>query len=59
MQKDLGLNGNSYAWLLTIFYISYTIFEFQALMWKILRPHQWAAITVAVWLVSLGKSILF
>lgn len=51
MQKDLGLNGHSYAWLLTIFYISYTVFEFQALMWKVLRPHQWAAITVATWLV--------
>ncbi|KAL1966335.1 hypothetical protein VTN77DRAFT_4688 [Rasamsonia byssochlamydoides] len=49
MQKDLGLNGSSYAWLLTIFYISYTVFEFQALMWKVLRPHRWAAITVAVW----------
>ncbi|KAH8705552.1 putative MFS transporter [Talaromyces proteolyticus] len=49
MQKELSLNGGTYAWLLTIFYISYTLFEFQALMWKIVRPHRWAAFTVAVW----------
>ncbi|CAG7947128.1 unnamed protein product [Penicillium nalgiovense] len=49
MEEDLGLNGKSYAWLLTIFYISYTVFEFQALMWKIVKPHQWAAFVVFSW----------
>ncbi|KAJ5504440.1 Major facilitator superfamily domain general substrate transporter [Penicillium fimorum] len=49
MKEDLGLDGKSYAWLLTIFYISYTLFEFQALMWKIVKPHQWAAFVVFSW----------
>ncbi|EED22082.1 MFS transporter, putative [Talaromyces stipitatus ATCC 10500] len=49
MKKDLHLDGGKYAWLLTIFYISYTLFEFQALMWKVLKPHQWAAFTMLAW----------
>lgn len=35
MQEDLGLDGDRYDWLLTIFYISYIVFQFQAFMWKI------------------------
>ncbi|GKZ77531.1 hypothetical protein AnigIFM56816_011266 [Aspergillus niger] len=49
MEEDLHLTGNRYTWLLTIFYISYTLFEFLALMWKIMPPHRWAAITVMTW----------
>ncbi|KAJ5142284.1 MOSC N-terminal beta barrel [Penicillium atrosanguineum] len=49
MEEDLSLDDNSYSWLLTIFYISYTVFEFQALMWKIVKPHQWAAFVVFSW----------
>lgn len=49
MDHDLKLQGNDYSWLLTVFYISYTIFEFQALMWKIVAPHHWAAIVVLGW----------
>ncbi|KAJ5195356.1 Major facilitator superfamily domain general substrate transporter [Penicillium cinerascens] len=49
MMEDLSLDDRSYAWLLTIFYISYTVFEFQALMWKIVKPHQWAAFVVFSW----------
>ncbi|PYH90345.1 MFS general substrate transporter [Aspergillus ellipticus CBS 707.79] len=49
MEEDLHLTGNRYTWLLTIFYISYTLFEFLALMWKIMPPHRWAAITVLTW----------
>lgn len=49
MDVDLALTGKQYAWLLTIFYISYTVFEFQALMWKIVKPHQWAAFVVFSW----------
>lgn len=51
MKKDLALDGGKYAWLLTVFYISYTLFEFQALMWKVLRPHQWAAFIMFAWYV--------
>ncbi|KAJ5627400.1 hypothetical protein N7528_004827 [Penicillium herquei] len=49
MTEDLSLTGNRYAWLLTIFYISYTLFEFQALMWKIVKPHQWATFIIFAW----------
>ncbi|KAJ5476222.1 hypothetical protein N7475_001951 [Penicillium sp. IBT 31633x] len=49
MEDDLGLDGKRYAWLLTIFYVSYTVFEFQALMWKLVKPHQWAAFVVFSW----------
>ncbi|KAE8334925.1 hypothetical protein BDV24DRAFT_171785 [Aspergillus arachidicola] len=49
MEDDLNLNGNRYSWLLTIFYISYVVFEFGAFMWKVMPPHQWAAITVLSW----------
>jgi len=49
MVEDLSLDDQSYTWLLTIFYISYTVFEFQALMWKIVKPHQWTAFVVFSW----------
>lgn len=51
MNEDLDLDGDDYDWLLTIFYISYIIFEFQALMWKIVPPHIWAALMVFGWYV--------
>ncbi|KAJ5345689.1 hypothetical protein N7452_003693 [Penicillium brevicompactum] len=49
MQEDLSLNSKSYAWLLTIFYISYTVFEVFGLMWKVVKPHQWAAFMIFSW----------
>ncbi|PKY03109.1 MFS general substrate transporter [Aspergillus campestris IBT 28561] len=49
MKEDLQLDSQRYSWLLTIFYIAYTVFEFAALMWKVMPPHQWAAITVMAW----------
>lgn len=49
MKEDLHLDSQRYSWLLTIFYIAYTVFEFAALMWKVMPPHQWAAITVMAW----------
>ncbi|KAJ4509233.1 hypothetical protein HRR78_006134 [Exophiala dermatitidis] len=36
MEEDLDLDGDRYDWLLTIFYISYIVFQFQGFMWKIL-----------------------
>ena len=38
MAEDLKLSSPDYQWLLTIFYITYIIFEFQALFWKIIPP---------------------
>ncbi|KAL1621667.1 hypothetical protein SLS56_009065 [Neofusicoccum ribis] len=49
MEEDLELEGDRYDWLLTIFYISYIVFEFQAIMWKIVPPHRWAAWCVFGW----------
>lgn len=49
MKQELGLDSGKYAWLLTIFYISYVLFEFQALMWKVLPPHVWATMIMFAW----------
>ena len=49
MQKALNLSSGEYAWLLTIFYIAYIIFEPLVLMWKILPPHYWATFVVFGW----------
>ena len=49
MQKDLHLSSPDYQWLLTIFYISYIIFEWFALMWKVIPPHIWATFCVVGW----------
>ncbi|KAF2195083.1 MFS general substrate transporter [Zopfia rhizophila CBS 207.26] len=49
MEDDLELTSDKYDWLLTIFYISYILFEFQAIMWKIVPPHRWAAFCVFGW----------
>jgi len=43
------MTSNGYNWLLTIFYISYIIFEWFALMWKLIPPHMWAAFVVTGW----------
>ena len=49
MKKDLNLVGDRYEWLLTIFYISYIVFEFSLLFWKIFPPHVVAATVVFLW----------
>jgi hypothetical protein len=38
-----------YQWLLTLFYIPYILFEWMALMWKVVPPHLWAFATVLTW----------
>ena len=49
MEEDLNLEGDRYDWLLTIFYISYILFQWQALMWKLIPPHIWCAFCVFGW----------
>jgi hypothetical protein len=49
MEEDLDLVGERYDWLLTIFYISYITFQWQALCWKLIPPHIWAAFCVFGW----------
>ncbi|TVY57273.1 High-affinity nicotinic acid transporter [Lachnellula cervina] len=38
LDSDLHLSSSQYQWLLTIFYISYILFEWFALMWKLVPP---------------------
>jgi sugar phosphate permease len=49
MAEDLDLSSDRYEWLLTIFYISYIVFQFQGFMWKVLRPSTWATIITLAW----------
>lgn len=49
MADALKLSSSDYQWLLTIFYISYIVFEWFALMWKIVPPHVWASFVVVLW----------
>jgi MFS family permease len=52
MSTSLHLTGTRYEWLLTAFYIAYIVFEWFALMWKIIPAHVWAACTVLAWYVA-------
>ncbi|KAI0168986.1 MFS general substrate transporter [Hypoxylon sp. FL1284] len=52
MSKDLGFDDEHYQWLLTIFYIPYIVFEWAALMWKVVPPHIWACCCVLVWALA-------
>lgn len=49
MDTTLKLSSSDYQWLLTIFYISYIVFEWFAMMWKIVPPHIWASFCVMFW----------
>ena len=49
MAKDLALTGNKYPLITTIFYITYIVFEFSLLFWKIFPPHIVGAFVVFGW----------
>ena len=49
MSKDLNLSASQYQWLLTIFYISYALFDFLNVAWKIFPPRYWAAFITLAW----------
>ena len=57
MEKDLELEGNRYSWLLTIFYISYTLFQVLILVWKAVPAHYVAACTALSWYVEKVSSV--
>jgi len=57
MAKDLDLVGNKYPWLLTIFYITYILFEFSLLFWKIFPAHIVGAFVVFGWWVPRSLSL--
>ncbi len=39
MEEDLHLSSYQYEWLLRAFYISYILFEWMTLLWKVIPPH--------------------
>ncbi|KAG0651938.1 putative transporter [Hyphodiscus hymeniophilus] len=49
MEKDIDLGGNRYAWLGTIFYISYILFQWTQMGFKVFPPHRWVAFAVFFW----------
>ncbi|KAI2634219.1 MFS general substrate transporter [Hypomontagnella submonticulosa] len=49
LATDLDVNSVRYQWLLNMFYITYVVFEFGVLMWKIFPPHIVGAIVVFGW----------
>jgi len=49
MEEEFNLSSGQYEWFLTIFYISYILFEPLGMMWKVIPPHKWAAFTVMGW----------
>ncbi|KAK9364711.1 major facilitator superfamily domain-containing protein [Lipomyces kononenkoae] len=49
MSKGIHESSPQFVWLSTIFYIPYILFEWMALMWKVLPPHIWAFSCVLVW----------
>jgi hypothetical protein len=51
MAKALDLDADRYSWLLTIFYISYILFQFQVLGWKRFSPNLWASWAIFGWYV--------
>lgn len=49
MADDLKLSSSNYAWLLTIFYISYICFEPATFGWKLFKPRYWVSAVVMAW----------
>lgn len=49
MQTALNLSSSTYQWLLTIFYISYIVFQPLGLMYQVVPPHIWGAFCVLGW----------
>ena len=47
--RDLHLVGDRNEWLLAVFYITYVVFQFSLLFWKIFPPHRVAAVVVFGW----------
>ncbi|KAK9450218.1 major facilitator superfamily domain-containing protein [Limtongia smithiae] len=49
MSTDLGLSSSQYAWLLTIFYIPYILFEWCTLLWKVFPANYYVCAVVCFW----------
>ncbi|MCJ1266741.1 hypothetical protein MMC22_006626 [Lobaria immixta] len=58
LSEDLSLSSSQYEWLLRAFYITYILFEWMTLLYRVIPPHMYIAICVASWgLVASLQSI--
>ncbi|KAJ5770435.1 uncharacterized protein N7511_002486 [Penicillium nucicola] len=49
LKEDLHLSSSQYEWLLTAFYITYILFEWMALMYRVVPPHIYISLCVCGW----------
>lgn len=49
LKKDLDLTSSQYEWLLTAFYITYILFEWMTLMYKVVPAHIYISLCVFFW----------
>ena len=49
LQEDLQLSSSQYEWLLTAFYITYILFEWMTLMYRLVPPHIYISLCVCGW----------
>lgn len=49
LQEDLRLSSDQYEWLLTAFYITYILFEWMTLMYRLVPPHIYISLCVFGW----------
>ncbi|KAB2579534.1 putative transporter [Lasiodiplodia theobromae] len=49
MSRDLSLSSEQYEWLLTAFYITYILFEWATLLYRLVPPHIYIPLCVFSW----------
>ncbi|KAJ5670435.1 uncharacterized protein N7477_005798 [Penicillium maclennaniae] len=49
LEEDLQLSSSQYEWLLTAFYITYIVFEWMTLMYRLVPPHIYISLCVFGW----------
>ncbi|KAJ5340847.1 hypothetical protein N7541_009971 [Penicillium brevicompactum] len=49
LKDDLKLSSSQYEWLLTSFYITYILFEWMTLMYRVVPPHIYISLCVCGW----------
>ncbi|OJJ51155.1 hypothetical protein ASPZODRAFT_55979 [Penicilliopsis zonata CBS 506.65] len=49
LSEELPLSSSQYEWLLTIFYVTYILFEWMTLMYQVVPPHIYISLCVCGW----------
>ena len=49
LKQDLNIDDSQYKWLLRGFYITYILFEWMTLLYRVLPPHAYISLCVATW----------